>query len=112
MMKIKKEEKHITEQIITSRLSQDKKETHIFIEGNTAVMDSTIPRDFRKALKQNWEPISVTKYEDGTVCGMMLRAPRKRVRQSALEMPLRYKEKFRQSTKRSWRLRLKIIANP
>lgn len=71
--------KHITEQIITSRLSQDERETHIFIEGDTAIMDSTIPRDFHKALKQNWEPISVTKYEDGTVCGMMLRAPRKAV---------------------------------
>lgn len=42
-------------------------------------MDSTIPRDFRKALKQNWEPISITKYEDGTVCGMILKAPRKAV---------------------------------
>ena len=69
--------KLITEQIITSRLSQDERETHIFIDGDTAIMDSTIPRDFHKALKQNWEPISVTKYEDGTVCGMMLKAPRK-----------------------------------
>lgn len=42
-------------------------------------MDSTIPRDFHKALKQNWEPISVSKYEDGTVCGMILKAPRKAV---------------------------------
>lgn len=71
--------KHITEQIITSRLSQHERETHIFIEGDVAIMDSTIPRDFHKALKQNWEPISVTKYEDGTVCGMMLKAPRKAV---------------------------------
>ena len=71
--------KTITEQIITSRLSQDERETHIFIEGDTAIMDSTIPRDFHKALKQNWKPISVTKYEDGTVCGMILKAPRKAV---------------------------------
>lgn len=71
--------KHITEQIITSRLSQNERETHISIEGDTAIMDSTIPRDFHRALKQNWEPISVTKYEDGTVCGMILKAPRKAV---------------------------------
>lgn len=67
MTKIKMRWKFITEQIITSHLSQNERETHIFIEGDTAIMDSTIPRDFHKALKQNWEPISVTKYEDGTV---------------------------------------------
>ena len=71
--------KLITEQIITSRLSQDERETHIFIEGDTTIMDSTIPRDFHKALKQSGEPISVTIYEDGTVCGMILKAPRKAV---------------------------------
>lgn len=42
-------------------------------------MDSTIPRDFNKALKQNWKPLVVMKYDDGTICGMKLTAPRKAV---------------------------------
>ncbi len=38
------------------------------------VMDSTIPKHFRKALKQGWTPIQQYVYEDGTVCGMVLTA--------------------------------------
>lgn len=71
--------KYIREQVIGARLSQEERETHIYIEGQKAVMDSTIPRDYNRALKQNWEPVSVTKYEDGTVCGMVLTAPRKSI---------------------------------
>lgn len=95
----------MTEQILTTRLTQEEKETHIFIEGNTATMDSTIPRDFNKALKQNWEPISVTKYEDGTICGMVLKAPRKSVSiRNAIptkrEMSDEHKEKLAEALKK------------
>ena len=37
-------------------------------------MDSTIPKHFRKAFKQGWEPIKQYVYEDGSVCGMVLTA--------------------------------------
>lgn len=39
------------------------------------VMDSTVPKHFRKAQKQGWTPITQYVYEDGTVCGMVLTAP-------------------------------------
>ena len=43
------------------------------------VMDSTVPKHFRKALKQGWKPICEYVYEDGTVCGMTLIASERAV---------------------------------
>ena len=42
-------------------------------------MDSTIPKHFRKALKQGWTPIKQYVYSDGTVCGMVLTAAERAV---------------------------------
>lgn len=42
-------------------------------------MDSTVPKHFRKALKQGWEPIKQYVYENGNVCGMVLKAPERSV---------------------------------
>ena len=42
-------------------------------------MVSTVPKFFRKALKQGWQPIRQCVYEDGTVCGMELTAPERAV---------------------------------
>lgn len=38
------------------------------------MMDSTIPKDFNTALRKGWKPVAQTVYEDGAVCGMVLRA--------------------------------------
>ena len=43
------------------------------------IMDSSIPKHFRKALKQGWTPIREYVYEDGTVCGMWLKAPERSI---------------------------------
>ena len=43
------------------------------------IMDSTVPKHFRKALKQGWTPIQQYVYEDGTVCGMVLTAAERAV---------------------------------
>ena len=43
------------------------------------IMDATIPKYFRKALKQGWTPIKKYIYDDGTVCGMILKAPERAV---------------------------------
>ena len=42
-------------------------------------MDSMVPKHFRKALKQGWNPITQYVYEDDTVCGMILTAPERSV---------------------------------
>ena len=43
------------------------------------IMDSFVPKHFRKALKQGWTPIREYVYEDGLVCGMTLEAPERAV---------------------------------
>lgn len=43
------------------------------------VMDSYVPKHFRKAIKQGWTPIKQYVYEDGTVFGMTLTAPERAV---------------------------------
>ena len=43
------------------------------------VMDSNIPKHFRKALKQGWSPIRQYVHEDGTVCAMLLSAPERAI---------------------------------
>ena len=42
-------------------------------------MYSTIPKIFRKALKQGWTPIKEYIYDDGTICAMMLTGPERAV---------------------------------
>ena len=62
---------------VYSKLSTDEREGHLLYDPNTDmwIMDSTVPKLFRKALKQGWEPVKQYVYEDGTVCGMVLTAP-------------------------------------
>ena len=66
---------------MNSKLTNEERETHLnydFIE-KTWTMDSTVPKHFRKALKQGWKPIKEFVYDDGTVCGMILEAPERSV---------------------------------
>ena len=46
---------------------------------NEWVMDTSMPKYFRKALKQGWKPIKQYVHEDGTVCGMVLTAPERSI---------------------------------
>lgn len=66
---------------VTSRLSTDEREVLLSYDLSTKMwtMDSTVPKYFRKALKQGWTPIRQYVYDDGTVCGMVLTAPEKSV---------------------------------
>lgn len=67
------------ENILTSRLTQAERETHFYIDGDKVICDSTEPKYFNKCLRQDWTPIAKTMYSDGTVCGMMLKAPAKAI---------------------------------
>ena len=62
---------------LTTRLSAEEKETILVYDNIDKVwrMDSTVPKHFNKAKKQDWIPIAQYVYEDGTVCGMALTAP-------------------------------------
>ena len=59
---------------ITNKISIAERETHIYRDDDGWVMDSTIPKDFNAALRKGWTPVEQTVYDDGTVCGMILKA--------------------------------------
>lgn len=63
------------------RLLNEERETLIIYDNvnKVWVLDSMIPKHFRKALRQGWTPIKQWIYEDGTVCGMVLTAPERAV---------------------------------
>ena len=67
------------ENILTSHLAQDERDTYFYIEGQKVICDSTNPKYFNKCLRQGWTPIARTVYADGTVCGMILEAPEKAI---------------------------------
>ena len=63
------------------RLTNEERETHLnydFVE-KIWIMDSTVPKHFRKALKQGWIPIKEFVHDDGTVFGMILTAPERAI---------------------------------
>ena len=66
---------------VTTKLTKEERETMLSYDEleKTWVMDSTIPKHFRKALKQGWTPIRQYIYEDGLVCGMVLTASERAV---------------------------------
>ena len=66
---------------VTTKLTKEERETMLSYDEFERVwtMDSTIPKHFRKALKQGWTPIRQYVYDDGSVCGMVLTASERAV---------------------------------
>ena len=66
---------------VSGKLSTDEREVLLSYDAESKIwiMDSTVPKYFRKAVKQGWEPVRQYVYEDGTVCGMVLTAPERSV---------------------------------
>ncbi len=64
-----------------TRLTIEERETILNYDSLEKVwlMDSTVPKHFRRAIKQGWTPIKQYVYEDGTVCGMVLTAPERSI---------------------------------
>ena len=68
------------QQILKSQLSTDERETILSIshsEDNVVYMDTTILKDYNKAVKQGWEVVEQYVYEDGSIAGGYLKAPRR-----------------------------------
>lgn len=62
---------------VNCRLSAEERETVLVYDNIDKVwrMDSTIPKHFNKAKKQQWTQIAEFVYEDGSVCGGAFEAP-------------------------------------
>ena len=61
----------------TNKLTSKEKETHLYydLESCSWIMDSSIPKHFRKADKKGWIPVKKYVYEDGFIVEMILKAP-------------------------------------
>ena len=66
---------------VSYKPSIEERETHLNYDiiDNVWVADSSIPKHFRKLVKQGWTPIRQYIYEDGTVCGMVLTGPERAI---------------------------------
>ncbi len=62
---------------VYNKLTLEERETILVYDSVNKewTMTSMVPKHFRKALKQDWNPVTQYVYEDGTVCGMVLTAP-------------------------------------
>jgi hypothetical protein len=62
---------------LTTRLSTEERETVLVYDNidKVWIMDSTVPKHFNKAKKQQWTQTAELVYEDGTVCGGVFEAP-------------------------------------
>ena len=63
------------------RLTREEWETHISIdaEGECATIDTSIPKDINKCRKMGYEVIKENRYEDGTICSVIFKAPRRAI---------------------------------
>lgn len=66
---------------INTKLTLEERETLLNYDSveKMWIMDSMVPKHFRKALKQGWTPIRQYVYDDGTVCGMVLTGPERAI---------------------------------
>lgn len=66
---------------LSGKLTNEERETVLVYDyiDKAWIMDSSVPKHFRKALKQGWTPIRQVVYDDGTVCSMTLTAPERAV---------------------------------
>jgi hypothetical protein len=62
---------------VNSRLSAEERETVLVYDNVDKVwrMDSTVPKHFNKAKKQQWTQTAEFVYEDGSICGGAFEAP-------------------------------------
>jgi hypothetical protein len=65
-------------QRLNKRISNEEKETLLIYDyvDKKWTMDSTVSTHYNKALKQGWTPIERFEYEDGTIFGYKLEAPK------------------------------------
>lgn len=63
------------------KLTREEWETHISIDAieETAIVDTSIPKDITKLKKCGWEVLQENKYPDGSICNVIFKAPRKAI---------------------------------
>lgn len=59
-------------------MTKEEQETHISIDAEGfAVIDTSIPKDINKCKKLGYEIIRENQYEDGSICNVIFKVPRR-----------------------------------
>ncbi len=63
------------------KLTREEWETHISIDAieETAIVDTSIPKDITKLKKCGWEVVKENKYPDGSICNVIFKAPKRAI---------------------------------
>ncbi len=63
------------------KLTREEWEPHISIDAieETAIVDTSIPKDITKLKKCGWEVLQENKYPDGSICNVIFKAPRRAI---------------------------------
>lgn len=74
----KRKEARLLEDRKNTKLSREEQETHIYLDAlsDRAVIDTTVPKDYNKALRRGWKPAVRYLASDGTVIGYSFTVPR------------------------------------
>ena len=62
-----------------AKLTREEMETHISIDNveGYAIIDTSIPKDINKCKKMGYEVIRENLHEDGSICNVIFKAPRR-----------------------------------
>jgi hypothetical protein len=62
-----------------AKLTREEMETHISLDAveGIAIIDTSIPKDINKCKKMGYEIIKENFYDDGSVCNVVFRVPRR-----------------------------------
>lgn len=93
------------------RLSREEWETHISIDAieECAIIDTSIPKDINKCRKMGYEVIRENTYEDGSICSVVFKVPRRAIsfrspekREVSEEQRAAAAERMRKIRKNQW----------
>jgi len=64
--------------ICNTKLTNEERETHMRTDpiDNVWIVDSSIPKDYKKFEKMGWEVIGIVVHTDGSIISMRFKAPR------------------------------------
>lgn len=69
------------------KLTKEERETHISVseQDGTAIIDTSIQRDITKCRKLGYEVIRENHYEDGSICNVVFKVPRRAISFRSME---------------------------
>lgn len=77
--------------VCNNKVTNEERETHLLIDtiDNIWIVDSSIPKDYRRFEKMGWDIIGIVRHTDGSIISMRFKGPRNAITiRSAKPKPL------------------------